>query len=151
MKKSIPTYIIRQTSILSLFIFTFLQEPMSENRDVHRLFYQIEQRGTVKQTSTKLDDLKIEDVPLPTEDIARIFSFAHTINGYELTESFEETASIADNPNPDRILELRIALFFCARAFRHVGIHQDSPEMRRLVGQIRDCLKKSQETNTSAQ
>ncbi len=96
----------------------------------------------MSQIQTEIADLKLEDIPLPTADISEIFSFAHSINGYEVTGSFEETASIANNPDPNSLFELRIALFFSARAFRHVGLHEDCPEMRQLVAQIRDCLRK---------
>ena len=52
----------------------------------------------------------------------------------------EKDADIASNPDPSDIIELQIALFFCARARRHSETQGDSPTMRELVKQIQALL-----------
>lgn len=84
--------------------------------------------------------LLLEDVPQPDADVSEITWFAQRVNGYELAGSFERTADIARNPDSNSLTELRIALFFCARARRHSETQGDSPEMRQLVRQIRALL-----------
>ena len=82
----------------------------------------------------------LEEVPLPDEDLWTITRFAQRINWYDIAGSFEKTAEIAQNPDPNDIIELQIALFFCARARRHSETQGDSPTMRQLVRQIRALL-----------
>ena len=88
----------------------------------------------------KSTHLTLEDVPLPDAHLFDIIRFAQRINGYEIAGSFANTAEIAENPDPNDIMELWIALFFCARARRHSGTEGDSPTMRELVRQIRVLL-----------
>ena len=88
----------------------------------------------------KSTHLTLEEVPLPDEDLWTITSFAQRINWYDIAGSFEKTAEIARNPDPNDIIELQIALFFCARARRHSETQGDSPTMRELVKQIRNLL-----------
>ena len=82
----------------------------------------------------------LEEVPLPDADLWTITHFAQRINWYEVAGSFEKTADIAHSPDPNDIIELQIALFFCARARRHSETQGDSPTMRDLVRQIRALL-----------
>jgi len=84
--------------------------------------------------------LTLEDVPQPDADLSEITWFAHRMNGYDVAGSFERTADIARNPDPNSQTELRIALFFCARARRHSETPGDSPEMRKLIRQLRSLL-----------
>ena len=89
--------------------------------------------------------LTLEEVPQPDADLSEITWFAQSINGDEIAGSFERTADIAPNTDPNSLTELRIALFFCARARRHSETQGDSPEMRKLVRQIRSLLTKHEE------
>ena len=84
--------------------------------------------------------LTLDDVPLPDAHLFDIIRFAQRINGYEIAGSFAKAAEIAESPDPNDIMELWIALFFCARARRHSGTEGDSPTMRELVKQIRVLL-----------
>lgn len=84
--------------------------------------------------------LTLETLPEPDADLGEIIWFAQKINGYELAGSFERTADIARNPDPNSQTELRIALFFCARARRFCETQGDSPEMRNLLRQLRSLL-----------
>ena len=90
----------------------------------------------------KSTHLTLEDVPLPDAHLFDIIRFAQRINGYEISGSLAKAADIAEDPDPNDIMELWIALFFCARARRHSGTEGDSPTMRDLVRQIRDLLTK---------
>ena len=89
--------------------------------------------------------LTLEDVPQPDADLSEITRFAYRMNGYEVAGSFERTADIAENPDPNSLTELRIALFFCARARRFCETPGDSPEMRKLIRQIRSLLTQSEQ------
>ena len=90
----------------------------------------------------KSTHLTLESVPFPDANLSDIIRFAQRINGYEIAGSFAKAAEIAENPDPNDIMALWIALFFCARARRHSGTEGDSPTMRDLVRQIRDLLTK---------
>ena len=88
----------------------------------------------------KSKNLTLEDVPLPDAHLFDIIRFAQRINGYEISGSFAKAADIAEDPDPNDIMELWIALFFCARSRRHSGTQGDSSTMRELVKQIRILL-----------
>ena len=95
----------------------------------------------------KSTHLTLEDVPLPDGHVFDIIRFAQRINGYEIAGSFAKAADIAENPDPNDIKELWIALFFCARARRHSGTEGDSPAMRELVTRIRGLLVEQSSEN----
>ena len=95
----------------------------------------------------KSTHVTLEEVPLPDADLWTITRFAQRINGYEIAGSFAKTVEIAENPDPNDIMELWIALFFCARARRHSETERDSPTMRELVKQIRVLLGEQSSEN----
>ena len=87
--------------------------------------------------------ITLADVPLPDADFQLIYQFAHTVHGYNVAGSFQNTVDIANDPTKTDLLSLRIRLFFAARAHRHASLQSDSPEMRGLVAQIRSVLQDS--------
>ena len=91
--------------------------------------------------ASELSSITLEDVPQVDAPFGEIYNFAHSINGYELAGSFEAAADISNDESKTDLLSLRGKLFFSARAHRHVGLHEDSPQMRTLVQQIRDVLQ----------
>ena len=90
-----------------------------------------------------MNPLTLDDVPQVDAPFGEIYNFAHSIDGYELAGSFEAAADISNDESKTDLLSLRVKLFFSARAHRHVGLHEDSPQMRTLVQQIRDVLQSS--------
>lgn len=90
-----------------------------------------------------MNPLTLDDVPQVDAPFGEIYNFAHSINGYELAGSFEAAADISNDESKTDLLSLRVKLFFSARAHRHVGLHEDSPQMRTLVQQIRDMVHTS--------
>jgi hypothetical protein len=93
--------------------------------------------------TSEVSSLTLEDVPPVDAPFGEIYNFAHSINGYELAGSFEAAVDISNDESKTDLLSLRVKLFFSARAHRHVGLHEDSPDMRTLVKQIRDMVHTS--------
>ena len=91
--------------------------------------------------ASNVKPLTLDDVPMVDAPFGDIYNFAHSIDGYDVAGSFQAAVDISNDESKTDLLSLRVKLFFSARAHRHVGLHEDSQEMRTLVQQIRDVLQ----------
>lgn len=99
---------------------------------------------SIALNTQNVQPITLADVPLPDADFQLIYQFAHTVDGYNVAGSFQNTADIANDPTKTDLLSLRVRLFFAARAHRHASLQSDSPEMRDLVAKIRAVLQDSE-------
>jgi len=80
-------------------------------------------------------DLQLSQIPAPESDYSGIEKFALTFNGYEVPNC----AEIANSRSAKSLTELRAALFFEQRRYRHFG-HQplgdDLEYIRLLIQEI---------------
>lgn len=102
-------------------------------------------------------DLTLADVPLPTADWGRIGAFALTFDGYAYWGSFEACAEHASHSLkewqekqslPISLTQLRTALFFEQRRWRHFGYDPDPKSMVYILALIEAIQQKvRQESN----
>ena len=85
-------------------------------------------------------DLQLSQIPAPESDYSEIEKFALTFNGYEVPNC----ADIANTRSAKSLTELRAALFFEQRRYRHFGSKptgEDLHYIRTLVKRIRDRVE----------
>ena len=88
------------------------------------------------------DQLTLARIPDPDGNLSDWERFAHSINGYEVAESFEACADLANNGTAKTLAELRCALFFEARRMRHSGGFGSSEEqISQLLRRIREKVQ----------
>jgi hypothetical protein len=88
------------------------------------------------------DQLTLARIPDPDGDISDWERFAHSINGYEVAESFEACADLANNGTAKTLTELRCALFFEARRMRHSGgFGSPEEDIRQLLRRVREKVQ----------
>ena len=84
------------------------------------------------------NELTLEQIPSPEDDLYGWIHFAHTINGYEVMGGFDACADLANSGGAVTLTQLRCALFFEARRDRHSGGYSlDEQLIRRLLKAIR--------------
>lgn len=89
------------------------------------------------------DRLRPDDLPPPGASWDRASAFALTFDGYAEWGSREKCMEVGMNPDPRSLTELRTALFFEDRRWKHYGDAPDAEGMDRvhaLVEQIRALL-----------
>ena len=82
---------------------------------------------------------------IPADDAPwlQIATFALSFNGYAYAGSFERCAAIANEPMPRDIDDVRCALFFEQRRWRHFGEEPDAralAHIRALLARLREHL-----------
>jgi hypothetical protein len=75
------------------------------------------------------NQLRLEDLPSPDADWQTLGNFALTFNGYEVWDSFEKCAEVANSRQDSTLTELRTCLFFEQRRWRHFG---DEPNVEAM-------------------
>jgi hypothetical protein len=100
------------------------------------------QEEQVEDGQFRNDQLTLARIPDPDGDLSDWERFAHSINGYEVAESFEACADLANNGTAKTLAELRCALFFEARRMRHSGGFGSSEEqISQLLRRIREKVQ----------
>lgn len=90
------------------------------------------------------EDLMPNTIPVDSCRIGEIIKFAHTFDGFKYAGSFERCAEIANKRVFRSTNDLRAALFFEVRRWRHAGEDPDaeaSAYWRMLVARIRRRLE----------
>lgn len=84
-------------------------------------------------------ELRANQIPTRQADLDELIKFAHTFDGFEHAGSFERCAEIANKKVFRSTDDLRAALFFEARRWRHAGEDPDGEALaywRRLVSKV---------------
>lgn len=87
--------------------------------------------------------LTVAMIPADDAPWQRIATFALSFDGYEYAGSFERCADIADGPMPSDVNDLRAALFFEQRRWRHFGEEPDPcalAHIRAILARLREQL-----------
>ena len=89
------------------------------------------------------EELTLADLPDEDATLDELLEFAGSFDGYRAAGGIHECAAIAQAPKEDSITQLRIAMFFSARAMRHCGDDFEADDLavfRDYVSKIRDVL-----------
>lgn len=86
-------------------------------------------------------DLVLSDIPAPDADLADIFAFAMTFNGYKEYGSFAGCSSVALSDDVSTLSALRARLFFHQRTAHHMSAWTSYEEHKGALSALIEAIR----------